>query len=286
MALRETIDIATRPLSKVMGAEIRGIDLSRPVDQATFGAIHQAFLDHALILFRGQHIAPEQHIAFSRRFGGLAVHVFDQFLLPDHPEVLRVSNKRRNGAHIGLSDAGKYWHSDLAYMKQPSLGSILYALEIPPTGGDTLFTNMTRAYDTLPREMQKKLAGLSAVNRVAEGRRTSADGRIMMSKAQLAKTPDVVHPVIRTHPETGRKSLYVSQSHTDRIVGMDDEEGRALIRELVAHATRPDNVYAHKWRPHDILMWDNRCTMHRVAPYDRRRQRHMHRTTIEGDAPC
>ena len=286
MALRETIDIATRPLSDVLGAEIQGIDLSRPVDHATFGAIHQTFLDHALILFRDQHITPEQHIAFSRRFGGLAVHVFDQFLLPDHSEVLRVSNKRRNGEHIGLSDAGKYWHSDLAYMKQPSLGSILYALEVPPTGGDTLFTNMTRAYDTLPRDTQKKLAGLSAVNRVAEGRRTSADGRIMMSKAQLAKTPDVVHPVIRTHPETGRKSLYVSQSHTDRIVGMDDEEGRALIRELVAHATRPDNVYAHKWRPYDILMWDNRCTMHRVERYDRRRRRHMHRTTIEGDIPC
>ena len=286
MALRETIDIATRPLSDALGVEIQGIDLSRPVDHATFGAIHQAFLDHALILFRDQHITPEQHIAFSRCFGGLAVHVFDQFLLPDHPEVLRVSNKRKNGEHIGLSDAGKYWHSDLAYMKQPSLGSILYALEVPPSGGDTLFTNMTRAFDTLPANMKQKLAGLSAVNRVAEGRRTSADGRIMMSKAQLAKTPDVVHPVIRTHPETGRKSLYVSQSHTDRIVGMDDDEGRTLIRELVAHATRPDNVYAHKWRPYDILMWDNRCTMHRVERYDRRRRRHMHRTTIEGDIPC
>ena len=285
MALRETMDIATRPLSKALGAEILGIDLARRMDDQTFAAIHRAFLDHAIILFRDQHITPEQHIEFSRRFGDLATHVFDQFLLPGHPEILRVSNKRRNGEFIGLADAGKYWHSDLAYMKRPSLGSVLYALELPPNGGDTLFTNMTRAYDTLPSDTKTQLEGLTAVNRVAEGRRTSADGRIRMSKAQLAKTPDVVHPVIRTHPETGRKSLYVSQSHTDRIVGMDPDDSRSLLDELIAHATRADNVYAHAWRPNDVLMWDNRCTMHRVAPYDRRRRRHMHRTTIEGVEP-
>ena len=285
MALRETTDVTIRPLSAALGAEILGIDLSRPIDEATFATIHRLFLDHSLILLRDQHFSPEQHIAFSRRFGDLVIHVFDQFLLPGHPEILRVSNKRKNGALIGLADAGKYWHSDLAYMKRPSLGSILYSLEIPPEGGNTLFANMTRAYDTLSHDMKARLEGLTAVNRVAEGRRTSADGRIRMSKAQLAKTPDVVHPVIRTHPETGRKSLYVSQSHTDRIVGMDEDGGRALIRELVAHATRPDNIYTHLWRPHDVLMWDNRCTMHRVSPYDRRRRRHMHRTTIEGDVP-
>ncbi len=277
--------IETRPLSDALGAELFDVDLARPMDEITFRAIHGAFLEHSLILFRDQHITPEQHIAFSRRFGGLATHVFDQFLLPGHPEILRVSNKREKGELIGLADAGKYWHSDLAYMKRPSLGSILYALQVPPTGGDTLFTNMTRAYDTLPQAAKGRLEGMTAVNRVAEGRRTSVDGRIRMSKAQLTKTPDVVHPVIRTHPETGRKSLYVSQSHTDRIVGMDPEEGRALIRKLVAHATRPENIYTHKWRPYDILMWDNRCTMHRVAPYDRRHRRHMHRTTIEGDTP-
>ena len=279
------MEIESRPLSDALGAELFDVDLARPMDEITFHAIHDAFLEHSLILFRDQHITPEQHIAFSRRFGGLAAHVFDQFLLPGHPEILRVSNKREEGQLIGLADAGKYWHSDLAYMKRPSLGSILYALQVPPTGGDTLFTNMTRAYDTLPQGAKGRLEGVTAVNRVAEGRRTSVDGRIRMSKAQLTKTPDVVHPVIRTHPETGRKSLYVSQSHTDRVVGMDLEEGRALIRKLVAHATRPENIYTHQWRPYDILMWDNRCTMHRVAPYDRRHRRHMHRTTIEGDTP-
>ena len=285
MALREAIEISTRPLSDALGVEILGIDLSRLIDDTTFDAIHQVFLDHSLILFRDQHFTPEQHIAFSRRFGDLAVHVFDQFLLPGHPEILRVSNKRANGELIGLADAGRYWHSDLAYMKKPSLGSILYALEVPPAGGDTLFTSMTRAYDTLSDVLKARLQDLSAVNRVAEGRRTAADGRIPMSKEQLAKTPDVVHPVIRTHPETGRKSLYVSQSHTDHIIGVEEEESRILLEDLLEHATRPENVYAHKWRAYDVLMWDNRCTMHRVAPYDRRRRRHMHRTTIEGDTP-
>ncbi len=285
MTPRAARELESRPLSDALGTEILGVDLARPLDEAAFRAIHGAFLEHSLLLFRDQRLTPERHAAFSRRFGDLAAHVFDQFRLPGHPEILRVSNKREKGRLVGLADAGKYWHSDLAYMKRPSLGSVLYALRVPPAGGETLFANMTRAYDTLPRAMKERLEGLTAVNRVAEGRRTSADGRIRMSKAQLARTPDVVHPVVRTHPETGRKSLYVSQSHTDRIVGMDAEEGRALVRELVAHATRPENLYAHEWRPHDTLMWDNRCTMHRVAPYDRRRRRHMHRTTIEGDVP-
>lgn len=285
MALRKTIDVNIRPLSEALGAEILGIDLSRPIDELTFEKIHRTLLDHSVILLRDQHFTPEQHITFSQRFGNLAIHVFDQFLLPEHPEILRVTNKRKNGAFIGLADAGKYWHSDLAYMKRPSLGSILYALEVPPIGGDTLFANMTRAYDKLSSDLKMKLESLTAVNRVAEGRRNSADGRIQMSKAQLGKTPDVIHPVVRRHPETGRKSLYVSQSHTDHIIDMNEDNGRTLIRKLVEHATQSDNIYTHRWRPRDVLMWDNRCTMHRVSPYDRRRCRYMHRTTIEGDVP-
>jgi len=286
VAPRTAPEIEARPLSEALGVELLGIDLARPLDETAFRAIHSAFLDRSLLLFRDQRLTPERQIAFSRRFGNLATHVFDQFLLPGHPEILRVSNKRENGQLIGLADAGKYWHSDLAYMKRPSLGSVLYALRVPPSGGDTMFANMNRAYDRLPHAMKERLESLRAVNRVAEGRRTSADGRIRMSEEQLSRTPDVVHPVVRTHPETGRRSLYVSQSHTDRIVGMEKQEGRDLVRELVAHATRPENVYTHTWRPYDVLMWDNRCTMHRVAPYDRRRRRHMHRTTIEGDVPC
>tara|TARA_Y100001960_G_scaffold330263_2_gene423819 strand:- start:438 stop:1274 length:837 start_codon:yes stop_codon:yes gene_type:complete len=275
-----------RPLSEALGAEILGIDLSRPIDEPTFKTIHLAFLDHSVILFRDQCFTPEQHIAFSRRFGNLTIHVFDQFLLPKYPEILRVTNKRKNGAFIGLADAGKYWHSDLAYMKRPSLGSILYSLEVPPKGGNTLFANMTQAYNKLTKTLKTRLEDLTAINRVAEGRRNSADGRIRMSKAQLAKTPDVIHPIVRRHPETGRKSLYISESHTDLVVGMDKNESQMLIRELIEHATQPNNIYTHHWCAHDVLMWDNRCTMHRVEAYDRRRCRYMHRTTIEGDVPA
>ena len=285
MALREALEIETRPLSDALGAEILDVDLARPMDDQTFAAIHRAFLDHAIILFRDQHITPQQHIDFSRRFGDLAVHVFDQFLLPGHPEILQVTNKRKNGEYIGLADAGKYWHSDLAYMKRPSLGSILYALQVPSEGGETLFTNQTRAYDTLPDHVKERLQGLEGVNRISEGRRSGLNGSIRLSQKQLAKIPDVVHPVFRTHPETGRKSLYISMGHTDHIIGMDKEESRTLLADLEAHAARPDNVYTHKWRANDVIMWDNRCTMHRVAPYDRRRRRHMHRTTVEGDIP-
>jgi taurine dioxygenase len=274
------------PLSDACGAAIIGADLSRPLDDAAFETIHRALLDHCIIVIRDQDLTPEQHIAFSRRFGPLTHHVLDQFLLPGHPEILRVSNKAdETGKELGLKDAGRYWHSDVSYAEKPSLGSLLYALEIPPAGkgADTLFANMYKAYETLPDATKARIDGLQAVFMI--GRRRNRDGRVMLNDAQEERSPDVVHPVVRTHPETGRKALFVNPAHTDHIVGMAPAESRALLDELNAQSTRPDFVYRHKWRLHDLVFWDNRCLMHIADPPEPGFDRHMHRTTVEGDRP-
>ena len=274
-------------LSDAAGAEVVGLDLSKPLTDEAHNAVHQAFLDHCLIVLRDQHLTPEQHIAFSRRFGSLTTHVLDQFLLPRHPEILRISNKKSaNGENIGLADAGRYWHSDLSYAEQPSLGSMLYALEIPPPGkgGDTLFANMYKAYEALPADKRAYLDGLNASFLISR-KRFSNDDRIKLNDDQADQTPGVVHPVVRTHPETGRKALYVNPGHTDSIVGLTPDESRALLDELHAHTTQPQFVYRHKWRPHDLVFWDNRCLMHIADPPQPGYDRHMHRTTIEGERP-
>lgn len=276
-----------RPLSDAAGAEVLDIDLAKPLDEEAFRVVHRAFLEHCVLVFRDQHISPEQQIAFSSRFGPLSTHVIDQFLLSGHPEILLISNKKdERGENIGLADAGRYWHSDLSYAEKPSLGSLLYALEIPPAdkGGDTLFANMYKAYEALPDETKARIDGLKAVYIVSR-KRFHADNRIRLNDQQEDATPPVIHPVVRTHPDTGMKALYVNPGHTDHIVGIDPAESRALLGRLHAHSTRPEFVYRHKWRLHDLVFWDNRCLMHIADPALPGYDRHMHRTTIEGDRP-
>jgi taurine dioxygenase len=275
------------PLSNALGAEVRGIDLGAQLDDATFATIHRAFLDHCLLVFRDQHLTPEQHIAFSRRFGPLTEHVIDQFLLPGYPQILRISNKKdQRGETLGLADAGRYWHSDLSYAAKPSLGSLLYALEIPPAGkgGDTLFANLRKAYEALPAATKARLDGVKGVY-MASRKRIRDDSRIRLSEQQDSATPPVVHPIVRTHPETGRKALYVNPGHTDHIVGMDADESRALLDALFEHAAGEAFVYRHKWSLHDLVFWDNRSLMHIADPALPGYDRHMHRTTVEGDRP-
>jgi taurine dioxygenase len=274
-------------LSPVLGAAITGLDLSRPLDDAAFERVHRAHLEYLVLVFRDQHLTPEQHIAFSRRFGELQGHVYDQFLLPGHPEILQVSNKKKtDGSFAGLPRAGRRWHSDLSYMAMPSLGSLLYAKEIPPQGGDTLFNNMYLAYETLPAATKARIEGRKAEYLLSSARKVfSADERPALTAEQLAAVPSVVHPAIRTHPETGRKALYINPAHTVRFLDMDAGESDALIAELAEHATRPEMVYRHQWRPNDLVFWDNRCCMHLAEPPLPEYGRHMHRTTVAGDRP-
>jgi taurine dioxygenase len=250
--------------------------------------VHRAHLDHHVVVFRDQQITPQQQIDFSRRFGVLQIHVLKQFLLANHPEILIVSNIVENGQPVGLGDAGKYWHSDLSYKELPSLGSMLYAQELPSEGGDTLFADMHQAWDTLPKHLRKAVEGRNAVHsytsRYRDGR-NAENWRPTLSAEQLAQVAVVSHPVVRTHPENGRKALFVSEGFTTHIVGLPEDESRAILEEIYAHSVRPENVLRHKWQENDMVFWDNRSLIHLAGGTPDHLRRRLHRTTIQGDAP-
>ncbi|WP_367313470.1 TauD/TfdA dioxygenase family protein [Burkholderia gladioli] len=276
------------PFDGALGAEIVGLDLSRPIGEDDFARIHRAHLDHHVVVFRDQRITPDEHVAFSARFGPLQRHVLAQFALPGHPEVLIVSNILENGQPIGLGDAGHFWHSDLSYKEKPSLGSLLHAQELPAEGGDTLFANMHLAWDALPEALKREVEGRRAEHtylaRYAELQARSP-WRPNLTPEQIAQVKAVDHPIVRTHPETGRRALFVSEHFTTRIVGLPEDESRALLDELFAHSVRDEFVYRHQWREYDLVFWDNRSLMHLAAGTPDHLRRKLYRTTIEGDAP-
>lgn len=272
-----------------LGAEVIGLDLARPLDEAGFRAIHAAHLRHHVLVFRDQHsLSPAQQIALSARFGPLQRHVLTQFALPGHPEVLIVSNIVENGRPIGLGDAGHFWHSDLSYKERPSLGSFLHAQELPAEGGDTLFANQHLAYERLPARLKQAITGRRAEHwylaRYAELQARSP-WRPDLTPEQIAQVPRQDHPVVRIHPETGQPALFVSEHFTTRVLGLPDGESRALLDELFAHSTQPAFVYRHRWQPGDLVFWDNRSVMHLAAGCPEHLRRKLYRTTIEGDVP-
>ncbi len=277
-----------RPFNAPVGAEIIGLDISKPISAEDFKRIHQAHLDHHVLVFRGQRITPQEHIDFSRRFGPLEIHVLHQFHLKNHPEILIVSNIKENGEPIGLGDAGVYWHSDISYKPQPSLGSLLHAQELPSEGGDTLFADQHLAWEALDPELQQRILPLKAEHSYLakyEELRAKNPWRPKLSQAQIDQVAPAVQPVVRTHPETGRKALFVSEHFTTRIVGLPQEESDALLAELFAHSVKPEFVYRHQWAPHDLVFWDNRSLMHLAAGTPDHLRRRLNRTTIVGDTP-
>ncbi|WP_332876805.1 TauD/TfdA dioxygenase family protein [Massilia sp. S19_KUP03_FR1] len=277
-----------RPVDGALGAEVFGLDLRRPLSDDDFAVLHRAHLDHHLLIFRDMRITPTQQVAFSRRFGPLQIHVLRQFQLPTDPEILIISNIKENDQPIGLGDAGHFWHSDLSYKAIPSLGSMLHAQELPQEGGDTLFANQHTAWERLPLALQNKVINLYAEHsylaKYAELQRRNP-WRPNLTQAQIDEVKPVVQPVVRVHPETGRRALFVSEHFTTRIVGLAQAESDALLAELFDLSTRPEHVYRHQWQPHDMVFWDNRSLMHLAAgcPEDQRRK--LYRTTIEGDRP-
>lgn len=280
--------LTIRPLPGPLGLEVIGLDLNRPVSEEDFRRIHRAHLERHVVVFRDLRITPAQQIAFSRLFGPLQIHVLRQFQLPGHPEILVVSNIRENGEPIGLGDAGHYWHSDLSYKEKPSLGSMLHAQEIPSEGGDTLFANMHLAWDTLPLALQQAVEGLRAEHSYLakyEELRARNPWRPKLSDAQVAEVKPVTHPVVRVHPETGCRALFVSEHFTTRILGIPEDESRQLLDELFAHSVRPEHLYRHRWQDHDMVFWDNRSVMHLAAGCPDHLRRKLYRTTIEGDVP-
>ncbi len=275
-----------RPLNEVIGAEVLGVDLSQPMSDETFERVHQTWLERTILLFRGQKTSVEEHIAFTRRLGDLEIHTLPQYTLPSHPEIFVVSNVTKDGCPIGAPKSGHHWHSDSQYLKKPSAGSLLHAREVPAEGGDTLFTSLFAAYDALPEETKREIEGLKVLHSRVKAWSISYPDRAPMTEEEKERVPDVIHPLVRTHPETGRKALWVGGNVAWEIVGMHEQEGRALIRELREFAIQSRFVYRHKWRVGDAILWDNRSTMHCATPFDEERYRRiMYRTTVAGDEP-
>ena len=278
-------------LSDVLGAEVFGVDVAN-LDDATFAAIHQSFLDNLVLVFRDQHLTPDQQIAFSERFGELEVHLSVDHLLPENHKIVLISNKMENGRYIGAVSAGDYWHSDLSCQAHPNKASFLYALELPDGGGDTGFCNQYKALETLPDELRRQIEGRRAIHTFNRMRNPRVKVPVMYDKADAQlrysdRAPgDGVHPIIRTHPETGREALYVSHRFTVGIEDINEAEARPLLEALFEHQLRPDLIYRHKWRLHDMTLWDNRCTTHHAyGGIPAGQIRHMHRTTLAGDVP-
>lgn len=277
-----------RPFDAALGAEVIGLNLSHTLDTTSFGRLHAAHLKHHVLVFRDQRIDASAQVAFSSQWGYLQRHVLHQFALQGHPEVLIVSNIVEGGAPIGLGDAGVFWHSDLSYKLRPSLGSLLHAQELPRDGGDTLFANQHTAWDTLPAALRQVIEGRRAEHsylKQYEELRRRNPWRPPLSKTQVAEVPAVWHPVVRTHPETGRRALFVSEHFTTRIAGLPEDESRAVLCEIFAHQTQPHLVYRHNWQPHDLVFWDNRSLLHLATGCPPEQRRKLFRTTIEGDIP-
>ncbi len=275
------MEFSVRRVAGALGAEVAGVDLARPLAAETAAALRAAWLEHQVLFFRDQALGPAQFMAFARTFGTPVEYPFVQGL-EGYPEIIEVKKLEHETANFG-----GVWHSDTAYLECPPMASMLLAREIPPQGGDTLFASMTAAYEALSPGMQRMLEGLRAVNASAKADvtrtredRIRSDGRGDAKQAYVAE-----HPVVRTHPETGRKALYVNVAHSVRFVGMTEEESAPLLAYLFQHQVRPEFTCRFVWRPGSIAFWDNRCTQHNPVNDYHGFRRVMHRITLQGDRP-
>jgi taurine dioxygenase len=275
-----------QPVSGALGAEIAGVDLSSPLSDEVFRAVRHALIDFGVIFFRDQKLSPEAQVAFAQRFGPLDVHPIVKGT-DEIPELVRVPKPAGESASFGVG-----WHSDNSFFAEPSLGSVLYGVVIPPYGGDTLFASQERAYDALSETMKSRLAGLRAVHSASRAYdprtvgRAKYEGRAPISyrySDEIEK--EVVHPVIRTHPESGRKSIYVNQMFTLRIEGMHEAESKAILSFLFDHCVKIDFTCRFRWRVGSVAIWDNRSVQHYAMDDYQRFERLMHRVTIQGDRP-
>lgn len=279
------MSIEIMPLTGALGAELTGVDLAAPLREPVIAEIRRAFLDHQVLVFRDQDLTPARQVEIARLFGKPAIYPFLKGL-PDAPEVNELLKTETETVNFGGN-----WHSDTAYKPCPDLGTLLYALEVPNAGGDTLFANMYRAYDALSPGMKRLIDGLLAVNNSEKGypggRKARMQGLAGFKDAVRDEVAlvEAEHPVVRTHPETGRKGLYVSRSHTLRFKDMSVEESEPLINFLADFAVRPEFTCRVRWAPRTLAVWDNRCTQHFAVNDYHGHRRRMHRVTIEGDRP-
>ena len=276
-----------------LGAEVQGLDLRQPLSGQEVGGLRRVIHERGVVVVRGQQLKPNQQVDVGRYFGEPEVHLLGQYLLPGFPELLVVSNVIENGKQIGIIDAGSTWHTDMAYMKNPTYLSMLYAIEVPHDNGsplgDTQFVSTSFAYETLPDDVKQNLEGRMATHSYASRSKARHEGgsrREAPSKEQLERAADVRHPVFRKHPFCDKTCIYVNKAYTTEIVGMEAAQSKAQLNDLFSHLIRPDFVYRHKWSVGDLVIWDNTQTQHLAtfdyAPEQRRR---MHRVSLRGTAP-
>jgi taurine dioxygenase len=275
-----------RPISPCLGAEIRGVEIEKELDDATFGEIERAFLEHGVIAIRDQRLDRPQQIEFARRFGDLDVHPI-AIGMEEHPEVIRVHKPANQPASFGTS-----WHTDNTFFARPSKASVLYAVILPPIGGDTLWASTAAAYDALSPTMQRMLEGLSAVHSAGRAYDPATTGAAKYRgeaainyRFSESIYDEVEHPVLRTHPETGRKCIFVNPMFTQRIVGLRESESRALLEFLYAHCVQPELTCRVRWEPGTVVVWDNRSTLHYAMNDYVGHERLLYRVTVAGDVP-
>ena len=271
-------------IGEALGAEISGVDVSRPLPADVFRAIRAAWLEHLVLRFRGQSLTDPQLKAFSALFGELdppGPNPYGQPFLPDHPEMNVISNIKVDGRPIGgLGDGEAIWHADMTYVERPPMAAILHALELPPSGGDTYWANLYLAYETLPADLKARIAGRRAVHDATY----NSAGQMRKGYADVTdprRAPGARHPLVNTHPETGRACLFLGRRRNSYIEGLDLDESERLLDALWAHATQPRFTFRQEWCVGDVVIWDNRCTLHRRDAFDPAARRLLHRTQIK-----
>jgi alpha-ketoglutarate-dependent taurine dioxygenase len=286
--MRRMSPIQVQRLGDALGAEISGVDLSRPLPAEAFAEIRKAWLEHLVIRFRDQKLSDPQLMAFSKLFGELdppGPNPYGKPFLPEHPEMNVISNIRTHGVPIGgLGDGEAIWHADMTYVETPPMAAVLHALELPPSGGDTYWANMYLAYETLPAGLKKSIEGRNAVHDATY----NSAGVLRKGYKELTdprEAPGAQHPLVRAHRETGRRSLFLGRRRNSYILGLKLAQSEALLDRLWAHATQPQFTFRQQWRVGDVLIWDNRCTLHRRDSFDPGARRLLHRTQIKDEHP-
>jgi len=273
-----------RALSGGFGLEARGVDCSVPLSDAEFTEIEEMFFRAQVLVLREQRLTPAQYVAFARRFGPPEPHVIDQFHHPEDPNILILSNRKKNGDPVGLADAGTYFHTDYSYLQVPARATMLYSIEVPTTGGNTLFANQYAAYDGLSAAMKKRIDPLVGVHHYGNRKVDDEMSRVAaspLSEEQKAKMPLITHRLVRPHPVTGRKALYAVSGSSYGIVGMPEDEAIALLDELAAHATQPKYIYSLAYHVGDLVIWDNASLLHSATLTDPADPRSLWRITVK-----
>jgi alpha-ketoglutarate-dependent taurine dioxygenase len=282
--------ITVRPLSPALGAEVRGIDMRKPLDADTRRELMDAWMKYLVLVFPGQHITDAEHVQFTRNIG--EPEIFHQNIIKSKSvrEIFRVSNVDEEGKLMPITDPtvrqlslAQYWHTDSSYRTIPCMGALLHGIEVSRTGGETQFTNLYKVYEALPESLKKRVEGRRARHNFEHMQKLQT--LKPLTDEERAAMPPVWHPMVRVHPITGRKSLYISPIYNDEVEGVSADEAQKLIAELAEFAGRPEFVYSHRWETDDVVMWDNRCTLHQVTAFDPSERRVMHRTTIVGTEP-